>query len=186
MMKKRDFNDLIRFANELEVKEYVKINGTYYNDLRKIDMFYILADTCEQYGIDFYLKENERNIGVVSEAVLKSYIEGAAKGKSPKGSSDINTARKNYELKVALFNSSSHATPMADINRDDVLLLTQEICAFIPREALDDEEFRSEYMQRKKVKNGYKYWLKATAVNSKWANKHHSRAKMINELFGFM
>lgn len=124
---------------------------------RTVDLLTNIQYEMQDKGIEYYAHDNA-NLGVIIEAVVKSYLKGNAQSSSSAGQIDLVQGNKKFEIKLVVKGSSSYASTLKETDMD--VLIISNLGAYILRKENLQKAFEQGYFKKGELK------LKPTILHS--------------------
>lgn len=124
---------------------------------RTVDLLTNIQYAIEKKNIEYYAHDND-NLGVIIEAVVKSYLKGTPQNSSGVGQVDLVQGGRKFEIKLVTKGSSSYASILRETDMD--VLIISNLGAYILRKEVIGEAINKGYFKKGELK------LKPTILNS--------------------
>lgn len=124
---------------------------------RTVDLLTNIQYAIEKKNIEYYAHEND-NLGVIVEAIVKSYLKGTAQSSSGVGETDLVQGGRKFEIKLVTKGSSSYASTLRETDMD--VLIISNLGAYILRKENIQKAYEKGYFKKGELK------LKPTILNS--------------------
>ena len=124
---------------------------------RSVDLLTNIQYAVKEKNIEYIAHEND-NLGVIVEAIVKSYLKGKPQNSSGVGQIDLVQGSRKFEIKLVTKGSSSYASTLRETDMD--VLIISNLGAYILRKENLNKAINQGYFKKGELK------LKPTILNS--------------------
>lgn len=138
------------FENGMKTAMKVISKKKYTGNRRTIDLLIALSMFARKHDIHILVSESD-NLGVITEAIVKSYLKGMPLGKGGNNETDLIQGGRRFDIKLVVKGSSSFASSI-NLDTDDDVLIISNLGVKIIRKAMLKAAYANGYMKKSEFK----------------------------------